>query len=43
MAAIRPFRHLIVYPRMMQQIGRTVASCTLRAGDGERAVARGWT
>ena len=23
MAAIRPFRHLIVYPRMMEQIGRT--------------------
>jgi hypothetical protein len=22
MAAIRPFRHLIVYPRMLRQIGR---------------------
>jgi hypothetical protein len=23
MAAIRPFRHLIVYPQMLRQIGRT--------------------
>jgi hypothetical protein len=30
MAAIRPFRHLIVYPPMLQEIGR---SWRERAGD----------
>ena len=30
MAAIRPFRHLIVYPRMIREIGRK-----WRAGNGE--------
>ena len=28
MAAIRPFRHLIVYPRMLRQIGRTWRTAT---------------
>jgi hypothetical protein len=40
MAAIRPFRHLIVYPRMTQQIGREWRAHA-RAGGGEQAAARG--
>jgi hypothetical protein len=40
MAAIRPFRHLIVYPRMTRQIARDWQAHT-RAGGGEQAVARG--
>jgi hypothetical protein len=35
MAAITPFRHLIVYPRLMRDIGRA-----WRAGDGDPAAAR---
>ena len=35
MAAIRPFRHLIVYPPMLREIGRA-----WRAGDGERTPMR---
>ena len=34
MAAIRPFRHLIVYPPMMRKIGRV-----WRAGAGEQTPA----
>jgi hypothetical protein len=33
MAAIRPFRHLIVYPRMIREIGRTWRVRAMRAGD----------
>ena len=35
MAAIRPFRHLIVYPAMLRSIGRA-----WEAGAGDRAPAR---
>jgi hypothetical protein len=35
MAAIRPFRHLVVYPPMMRQIARI-----WRARDGDRAAAQ---
>ena len=28
LTAIRPFRHLIVYPRMLRQIGRTWRTAT---------------
>jgi Protein of unknown function (DUF2867) len=38
MAAIRPFRHLIVYPRMTRQIGRDWRAQT-RAGVGEQRAA----
>ena len=34
MAAIRPFRHLLVYPPLLDEVGRT-----LRAGAGEPALA----
>jgi Protein of unknown function (DUF2867) len=38
MAAIRPFRHLIVYPQMMRRIGRSWQAHR-RAGPGARATA----
>ncbi len=37
MAAIRPFRHLIVYPLMMQQIEQRWRGASRRTGSGARA------